>query len=64
MWARGRLLPTLPSNVFNVFKVNSAMNTIVPKKTYAVVMPKDLEEGGFVGTCCYMQYQEVRHLER
>ena len=27
------------------------MSTIVQKKTYSVVITKDLEEGGFVGTC-------------
>ncbi len=27
------------------------MSTIVQKKTYAVIIAKDLEEGGFVGTC-------------
>ena len=27
------------------------MSTIVQKKTYAVIISKDLEEGGFVGTC-------------
>ncbi|MCE2498487.1 MAG: type II toxin-antitoxin system HicB family antitoxin [Nitrosopumilaceae archaeon] len=27
------------------------MSTTVQKKTYSVVITKDLEEGGFVGTC-------------
>lgn len=27
------------------------MSTTVQKKTYAVVITKDLEDGGFVGTC-------------
>ena len=27
------------------------MSTTVQKKTYAVVITKDAEEGGFVGTC-------------
>lgn len=27
------------------------MSATVQKKTYAVVIAKDLEEGGFVGTC-------------
>ena len=27
------------------------MSTTVQKKTYAVVITKDTEEGGFVGTC-------------
>ena len=27
------------------------MSTIVQKKTYAVIITKDREEGGFVGTC-------------
>lgn len=27
------------------------MSATVQKKTYAVVITKDLEEGGFVGTC-------------
>lgn len=39
------------SNVFNIFETNSVMSTTIQKKTYAVVITKDLEEGGFVGTC-------------
>ncbi len=27
------------------------MTTTIQKKTYAVVITKDLEDGGFVGTC-------------
>lgn len=27
------------------------MSTTVQKKTYSVVITKDLEEGGFIGTC-------------
>lgn len=29
----------------------NAMSTTVQKKTYSVVITKDLEEGGFVATC-------------
>ncbi len=38
-------------NLYNVHEGNNIMSTIVQKKTYSVVITKDLEEGGFVGTC-------------
>ena len=30
---------------------NNTMSTTVQRKTYAVITTRDLEEGGFVGTC-------------
>ena len=43
--------PRVRSNAFDAFRDGSAMSATVQKKTYAVVIAKDLEEGGFVGTC-------------
>ena len=38
-------------NPFKTLEGNNIMSTTVQKKTYTVVLTKDLEEGGFVGTC-------------
>ena len=38
-------------NLYNVHGRNNIMSTTVQKKTYSVVITKDLEDGGFTGRC-------------